>query len=169
MLLSLALWSGFGLAAGEGFACSSSYAAGAGGEDWPRHRWALQVWAHWPHLAELELRPDDLLPPAQRALLPHLGGEVACPLGLVALRLFIFCSLSGPDQRRAVADNGDALAADLSFVLSCHLLEVSTRSGVRVGRLLWSRELLNSAVSARSHVQRQSWSQKLEVWSTIWP
>eukprot|EP00401_Gymnodinium_catenatum_P016499 CAMPEP_0117587416 /NCGR_PEP_ID=MMETSP0784-20121206/69287_1 /TAXON_ID=39447 /ORGANISM="" /LENGTH=514 /DNA_ID=CAMNT_0005388669 /DNA_START=85 /DNA_END=1626 /DNA_ORIENTATION=- len=103
--------------------CGGDCQAAPGSEHWPRLRWALQVWARWPHLAELELRPDDVLGPMQLAL-ERTPPSSACPLGQLAWQLFLLCSLGGAEKVRVVAENAEALSDSIGLVLACPLWHV---------------------------------------------
>lgn len=141
--------------------CATTCYSGAGGEDWPRHQWALQVWARWPHLAELELQPGDLLPPAQRALDRDIAAFI-CPVGQVALRLFVLCSMGGFSKLGVLEDNADALAADVGLVLSYSLLDV-VESGWPIFSLL---SLLHHAIRTELHGWRRLHGHSLAA--TVW-
>lgn len=152
-------------------ACSATCAPDYGGEDWPRVRWALQVWAHWPHLAELELVPGDILPAAQRSLTAQV---LVCPLGTIALRLFLICSLDGKSQAQVLADNPDALTGDINYMLTCPV-ETVIASGWPVFSLLamLRRALLalhpGSQAHNRSPSVRRSFSWTRRVLQTMDP
>eukprot|EP00928_Gymnodinium_smaydae_P061759 TRINITY_DN45771_c0_g1_i1.p1 TRINITY_DN45771_c0_g1~~TRINITY_DN45771_c0_g1_i1.p1 ORF type:complete len:579 (+),score=100.77 TRINITY_DN45771_c0_g1_i1:154-1890(+) len=87
------------------------------GENWTRLRWAVWVFARWPHLAELEVRPEELLPAARRALdlAPAYG---SCVLGEISLRLFVVATMGAEEKVTVLAENAPLFGADLARLLT---------------------------------------------------
>ncbi|CAJ1421445.1 unnamed protein product [Effrenium voratum] len=86
--------------------------------EWPKVRWALRVWAFWPQLAELELKPQDVMPAAEQAV---AGGFPSCKLAQLALQLFVLCSMGQAERSRALEESGEALMGEMTGLLSCRI------------------------------------------------
>ncbi|CAE7539313.1 unnamed protein product [Symbiodinium natans] len=98
-------------------ACGGSCQAIAVGDDLPKVKWALRVWTFWPSVAELEIRPQDLMPAAERAL-SATDGSLPCRLARLALQLFVLCGMGREEQQQAVEVNGGAVLAEITALLS---------------------------------------------------
>ncbi|CAK9026039.1 unnamed protein product, partial [Durusdinium trenchii] len=94
-------------------------------EEWPKVTWALRVWSFWPGLAELEIRPQDVMPAAEHALagaLQPLMQYPSCQLAQLVLRLFLLCGMSAEDRLLALEESGTALLAEVAEVVqSCRV------------------------------------------------
>ncbi|CAE7874682.1 unnamed protein product [Symbiodinium necroappetens] len=87
--------------------------------DLPKVQWALRVWTFWPGVAELEIRPEDLMPAAERALSMR-AESLPCRLAQLALQLFILCGMGREEQLQAMKVHEEAVLTEIDvLVQSC--------------------------------------------------
>ncbi|CAE7402285.1 unnamed protein product [Symbiodinium sp. CCMP2592] len=87
--------------------------------DLPKVQWALRVWTFWPGVAELEIRPQDLMPAAERALSMR-AESLPCRLAQLALQLFILCGMGREEQLQALKVHEEAVLTEIDLLVqSC--------------------------------------------------
>eukprot|EP00434_Breviolum_minutum_P037528 symbB.v1.2.033277.t1/scaffold4110.1/size46135/2 len=130
--------------------------------DWAKVRWALRVWSFWPGLAELEIKPQDVMPAAEWALSGALQPiEPSCQLAQLVLRLFLLCGMGSDQRYRALQENGETLLGEVSDVVQrCHVAGI-IESGWPLFSLL---ALLRRGIQVGDGAgRRSSWVKRLDA------